>query len=57
MTGYLWKLTGEALSSYLNELMLLVTKFKERIRPDRKFHRKVGKFNRRRYWMHYKSTL
>jgi hypothetical protein len=53
----LWKLTGDELSRYLNELMQLLTKFKERIRPDRKFPRKVSKFNRRRYWMHYKCTL
>ncbi|MGD9169717.1 MAG: hypothetical protein PVI97_06600 [Candidatus Thiodiazotropha sp.] len=53
----LWKLTGDALSHYLDKLIRLMIQFKERIRPDRKFPRKVSKFNRRRYWMHYKCTL
>jgi hypothetical protein len=53
----LWKLIGDALSRFLDKLMLRMIQFKELIRPDRRFPRKVSKFNRRRYWMHYKSTL
>lgn len=53
----LWKLTGEPLSHYLYDLVLLLTQFKEQVRPDRSYPRKVSKFNRRRYWMHYKCTL
>lgn len=53
----LWKLTGDSLVTYLRELVLLLCQFKEQVRPDRTFPRKVGKFNKRRYWMHYKCTL
>jgi hypothetical protein len=53
----LWHLTGAALSEYLQQLIRLLTQFKEQIKPDRTFLRKVSKFNKRRYWMHYKCTL
>jgi IS4 transposase len=53
----LWKLTGSSLACYLRELVLLISQFKEQVRPGRTFPRKVSKFNKRRYWMHYKCTL
>jgi hypothetical protein len=53
----LWKLTGSSLACYLRELVRLISQFKEQVRPDRRFPRKVSKFNKRRYWMHYKCTL
>jgi hypothetical protein len=53
----LWQLSGSALSQFLKELMLLMTQYKELVRPDRSFPRKMSKFNKRRYWMHYKCTL
>lgn len=53
----LWRLTGASLSSYLRELILLLSLFKEQVRPDRSFPRKISKFNKRRHWMHYKCTL
>jgi hypothetical protein len=53
----LWRLTGTSLTEYLRKLMLLMSQFKEQVRTDRIFPRKVSKFNKRRYWMHYKCTL
>jgi hypothetical protein len=53
----LWKLTGSSLACYLRELVLLISQFKEQVRSGRTFPRKVSKFNKRRYWMHYKCTL
>ena len=53
----LWQLSGSALSQFLKDLMLLMLQYKELVRPDRSFPRKMCKFNKRRYWMHYKCTL
>ncbi len=53
----LWQLSGSALSQFLKDLMLLMTQYQEQVRPDRSFPRKICKFNKRRYWMHYKCTL
>ena len=53
----LWQLSSSALSQFLKDLMLLMAQFKEQMRPDRSFPRKMCKFNKRRYWMHYKCTL
>jgi hypothetical protein len=53
----LWKLTGASLARYLWELIQLFLQFKEVVRPDRSYPRKISKFNKRRYWMHYKCTL
>ena len=53
----LWKLTGASLTRYLWELIQLLLQFKEVVRPDRSYPRKISKFNKRRYWMHYKCTL
>lgn len=53
----LWRLTGVPLAEYLRKLMLLLSQFKEQVRTDRFFSRKVSKFNKRRYWMHYKCTM
>lgn len=53
----LWQLCGSPLSQFLKDLMLLMTQYKELVRPDRSFPRKMCKFNKRRYWMHYKCTL
>ncbi|MCB1764147.1 MAG: hypothetical protein KDI27_13540, partial [Gammaproteobacteria bacterium] len=53
----LWRLTGIPLAEYLRKLILLLSQFKEQARTERIFPRKVSKFNRQRYWMHYKYTL
>lgn len=53
----LWQLAGVALLRYLSQIAWLLSQFKERIRPDRSSPRKMTKFNKRRYWMHYKCTL
>jgi hypothetical protein len=53
----LWQLSGSPLSQFLKDLMLLMTQYKEQVRPERSFPRKICKFNKRRYWMHYKCTL
>jgi hypothetical protein len=53
----LWKLTGASLTRYLWALIQLLLQFKEVVRPDRSYPRKISKFNKRRYWMHYKCTL
>jgi hypothetical protein len=53
----LWQLSGSPLSQFLEDLMLLMTQYREQVRPDRSFPRKMCKFNKRRYWMHYKCTL
>ena len=53
----LWRLSGPLLSEYLRDLVLLMTQYKEQVRPERSFPRKICKFNKRRYWMHYKCTL
>jgi hypothetical protein len=53
----LWKLTGASLARYLWELIQLLRQYKEVVRPDRSYPRKISKFNKRRYWMHYKCTL
>jgi hypothetical protein len=53
----LWKLAGSSLACYLRELVRRISQFMEQVRPDRRFPRKVSKFNKRRYWMHYKCAL
>mgnify|MGYP001827527470 CR=1 FL=1 len=53
----LWRLSGMALGQYLEDLAMLFTHYKELERPDRSFPRTMTKFNKRRYWMHYKCTL
>ena len=52
-----WMLSGVTLSRYLSALVQLFSQFKEQVRPDRSFPRTMTKFNKRRYWMHYKCTL
>jgi len=53
----LWSLCDTALRNYLKDLVLLFSQFKELVRPERSFPRKLSKFNKRRHWMHYKCTL
>lgn len=56
--GYaIWLKQGKALAEYLHQLAELLTRFHEKVRPERSFPRKLTKFNKRRHHMNCKCTL